>query len=137
MVWQTPFQNWLFVWMLWSFPHFLIGIWSGLLFENISLYNFECFCWQCILMDCFNWRNHFLSMLYLSINLKCYKVMLIKDVIEICDAFFLPFNSDRDDLFAVKSVLFHMGIWVVGENIVFFILLIFLQAVRVAAIMDF
>lgn len=73
-------------------------------------------------------------MQYMSMNCWNVKNFLIKNVAEVCDAIFFPFNAYQGNLFAVKSGLFHMAVWVVGENIVFFILLIFQQDVRVVAI---
>uniref|UniRef100_A0A667WFI1 NACHT domain-containing protein n=1 Tax=Myripristis murdjan TaxID=586833 RepID=A0A667WFI1_9TELE len=79
----------------------------------------------------FNWiycKNCCFSMPYLSMN--CWNDNRILRSKMWCRCV-IPFSFHlvfiRRDFFAVRSGLFHMGVWVVGENVVFFILLIFHQ----------
>lgn len=93
------------------------------------------------LIDCLSWihwKNCCFSMPYISVS--CWNVNMVL-WLKMWWRCVMPFSFHlvpvRGDLFAVKSGLFHMSVWVVGENVVFFILFTLHQAVRVVAIAVF
>ncbi len=81
------------------------------------------------LIDCFNWtywkKMLFLDTIYISVS--CWNVnkVLWSKMWWRCVMIFFHFVLVRGDVFAMKSGLYHMGVWVVvGENAVSFNLVI-------------